>query len=63
MVNAVMIRREAVMDAPEHGLRTTRDVDLAVDRADVGLHGVRAEEGECRHLGIALALSDQGQDL
>ena len=61
--DAVMIRREAVVDPPEDGLRPAADIDLAVDRADVGLHGVGAEVGQLGDLGVALALGDKGQDL
>jgi hypothetical protein len=41
MFDAVVVRREAVLDAPQDSLGPTADFDLAVDRADVRLHGVR----------------------
>ena len=63
VVDAVVVGGEAVADAPQHGLRPAGDADLAIDRADVGLDGVGAEVGQCRDLGVALALGDQGEDL
>ena len=63
MFDAVVVRREAVLDAPQDSLGPTADFDLAVDRADVRLHGVRAEICQRRDLGIALALRNEGQDL
>ena len=57
-----MVRREAVFHTPQDSLGPTADVDLAVDGADVGLDGVRAEVGECGDLGVAPALGDQGED-
>ena len=42
MFDAVVVRREAVLDAPQDSLGPTADFDLAVDRADVRLHGVRS---------------------
>ena len=50
-------------DAPQHSLGAAADVDLAVDRADVGLHGVGAQVGQAGDLGVALALGDERQDL
>ena len=44
-------------------MSATADFDLAVDRADVGLYGVRAQICLRCDLGIALALRDEGQDL
>jgi hypothetical protein len=63
MFDAVVVRREAVLDAPQDSLGPTADFDPAVDRADVRLHGVRAEICQRRDLGIALALRNEGQDL
>ncbi|MGK2880459.1 MAG: hypothetical protein ACSLE6_06585 [Mycobacterium sp.] len=37
MLDAVVVRREAVIAAPEGGLSSAPHVDLAVDAADVGL--------------------------
>jgi hypothetical protein len=56
MFDAVMVRREAVRHTPQDSLGPTADFDLAVDRADVRLHGVRAEICQRRDVGIALAL-------
>ena len=58
-----MVRSEAVVHTPQDSLGPAADADLAVDRADVGLHGVGAEIGQRRDLGVALALGDEGQDL
>ncbi|MDT5104318.1 MAG: hypothetical protein QOI25_1831 [Mycobacterium sp.] len=55
MFDAVMVRREAVLYVPQDSQGPTADVDLVVDRADVGLHGIRAEISQRRDLGIALA--------
>ena len=63
MFDAVMVRSEAVLHTPQDGLGPAADPDLAVDRADVGLHSVGAEICQRRDLGIALALRDEGQDL
>jgi len=46
--DAVVVGSEAVVDPPEDGLGSAADVDLAVDRPDVGLHGVGAEVGQPR---------------
>ena len=62
VIDAVVVGGEAVVDAPQHRLGAAADVDLPVDRADVGLHGVGAEEGQGGDLGVALALGDQGED-
>jgi hypothetical protein len=56
--DAVMVRGEAVVNAPQNRLGATGDVDLAIDRSDVGLYGVRAEVGECCYLSVAFALGD-----
>jgi hypothetical protein len=61
--DAVVVRDEAVVDAPEDCLGAAGDVDLAIDRADVGLDRVRAEEGQRCYLGVAFALRYQGKDL
>ena len=63
MFDAVVVRREGVLDAPQDSLGPTADFDLAVDRPDVRLHGVGAEICQRRDLGIALALRNEGQDL
>lgn len=63
MFYAVMVGCESVLNSPQHGLRATADVDLAVDRADVGLHGVWAQIRQRGNLGIALALGDERQNL
>ena len=63
MFDTVVVRSEAVLDAPQDSLGPAADADLAVDRADVGLHGVGAEIGQRRDLGVALALGDESQDL
>ena len=63
MCDAVMVRREAVVNSPQDSLGPTADSDLAVDRADVRLHGVPAEICQRRDLGVALALRNEGQDL
>jgi hypothetical protein len=59
----VMVGGEAVRDAPQHCLGTAADVDLAVDRADVGLDRVRAQERQPCDIRVALSLGDQGEDL
>src|SRR5687768_1247039 len=41
--SALRVDREPVLDAPGHGLRAGGDADLAVGRADVGLHRVDAQ--------------------
>src|SRR4029079_19554120 len=61
--DAVVVRREAMTDAPEHGLGSAADLHLAVDRPNVGLHGVGAQVGQPCHVGIALALRDESEDL
>ena len=48
VVDPVVVGHEAVLHAPQDGLGATGHIDLAVDRADVGLHGVRAEVGQGR---------------
>src|SRR4249919_3028125 len=58
-----MIRRERMLHTPQDSLGTATDVDLPADRADVGLHGVGAEVGQLRDLGVALTLGDERQDL
>ena len=63
MFDAVVVGSEAVVYPPEDGLGSAADVDFAVDRPDVGLHGVGAEVGQPRHVGVALALGDEGEDL
>jgi hypothetical protein len=59
--NAVMIGCEAVADAPQNRVRAAGNVDLAIDRSDVGLHRVRAEVGQRCHLSVAMALGDERQ--
>ena len=61
--DAAMVRGEAVIHPPQHRLGTAADAELAVNRSDVGLHGVGAQVGKSRDVGVALALSDQRQDL
>jgi hypothetical protein len=63
MFDPVMVRCEAMLHTPQDSLGPTADVDLAVDGADVRLHGVRAEVCQRRDPGIALALRNEGQDL
>ena len=63
MLDAVVVGQEPVVHAPQHGLGAAVDVDLAVERADVGLDGVGAQVGQGGDLGVALALGDQRQDL
>src|SRR5664279_283560 len=63
VVDAVVVGSEPVPDAPEDGLGAATDLDLAVDRADVGLDGVRAEEAQRSDLGVVLALGDEGENL
>src|SRR5687768_8351023 len=58
--DAVVVGCEAVTNAPQNRLGAAGDLDLAVDGSDVGLDGVRAEMGQGCHLGVAVALSDQG---
>src|SRR5829696_9855640 len=58
-----MVGGEAVPNPPQHCLGAARDIDLAVDGSDVGLHRVRAETGQRCHLGVAVALGDQRQYL
>ena len=41
MFDAVMVGCEAVRHTPQDSLGPTADFDLAVDRADVGLHGIK----------------------
>src|SRR4029079_8897568 len=60
---AVMLRSQAVFDTREHALSTAADADLAVDRADVRLHGVGAQVREPCDVGVALALGDECQNL
>src|SRR5947209_6886997 len=50
-------------ESPQHGPGAAVDIELAVDRADVGLDGIRAQVGQPRHVGIALALGDQRENL
>ena len=61
MFDAVMVRRESVIHTPQDSLGPTADSDLAVDRADVRLHGIRAEIRQLRDLGIALALRNEAR--
>ena len=61
--DAVMVWSEAVLGPSEDSLGSAADVDFPVNRANVGLHGVGAEVGQPRHLGVALVLGDQGEDL
>src|SRR5215218_7820411 len=61
--DAVMVGGETGADAPQNRPGAAGDVALAIDRSDVGLHRVRTEVGERCHLGVALALGDQRQDL
>jgi len=46
VVDAVVVHAESVLDAPEDGLGAAGHLDLAVDTADVGLDGVRAEASD-----------------
>ena len=62
MFDAMMVRSEAVLHTPQDSLGPAAESDLAVNRADVRLHSVRAEICQRRDLGIALALGDEGQD-
>ena len=52
-----------MLHTPQDSLGPAADSDLAVNRADVRLHSVRAQICQRRDLGIALALGDEGQDL
>ena len=52
-----------MLRTPQVSLGSTADSDLAVDRADVGLDGIRAEICQRGDLGVALALRDERQDL
>jgi hypothetical protein len=61
--DAVAVGGESVGDASEDGLGAAGDVDLAVDGADVGLDGVRAEVGQCGAFRVAAALGDQRRGL
>ena len=61
--DAVMVGREAMADAPQNRLGAAGYGDLAIDRSDIGLHRVRTQVGERCHLGVAMALGDQRQDL
>src|SRR5690349_17996000 len=63
VLDAVVVRRETVLDTPEHGLSPAGHADLAVDRANVGLHGVGTQISQPRHVGVALALGDECEDL
>ena len=63
MLDAPMVRGETVLHPPEDGLGPAADADLAVDGPDVRLDGIRAQVGQRGHLGVALALGDQRQDL
>lgn len=56
MFDAVMVSGEAVLHTPQDSLGPTADSDLPVDRANVRLHGVRAEICQRRDLGVAFAL-------
>src|SRR3954464_15714951 len=47
VVDPVVVGGEAVVDAPQDCLGATGDTDLAVERADVGLHGVGRQIGAC----------------
>ncbi len=58
-----MVGREAVRDAPEHGLGAAGHVDLLVNAPDIRLHSVGAEVGERGDVSVALALGDEGEDL
>ena len=63
VLDAVVVGGEAVGDAPEDGLGAAAGVDFAVDAADVGLDGVRAEVGQPGDVGVVFALGDEGEDL
>src|ERR1700712_4047452 len=61
--DSAVVGSEAMIHPPEHGLGTAAHVDLAVDRAYVGLDCVGAEGRELGDLRVALALRDQREDL
>ena len=63
VLDAVVVGIEAVPHAPEHCLGPAGRIDLAVQVANVGLDGVRAEMGQPRDLRVALPLGDQREDL
>ena len=54
---------EAVAHAPDHGLGASGCPDLAVGRADVGLHGVDRQVGLTGDLCVGQPTGDQGDDL
>src|SRR4029453_5155278 len=60
---ADLVRLEAVLDAPQHGLRAPLDAHLAVGGADVGLDGVDAQVAAIGDLLVGEPLGDQGADL
>src|ERR1700754_1030955 len=63
MFDAVVVRSETVLHTPQNSLCPAAGSDLAVNRADVGLHSVGAEVRQGRDLGIAFALGDEREDL
>ena len=63
VVDTAVLGLEAVLDTPEDGLGAAADAELSVGAANVRLDGVRAQIGQDADLAVALALSDEGQDL
>ena len=59
LVDAAVVGGEAVVDSPEDRLGATCYRGLAVDPADIGLHGVGAQVGQGGDVGVAFALRDQ----
>ena len=63
MIDAVVIRREPVADAPQNGVGPRRYTDLAIGRSDVRLHRVDTQIHHGRDLGVRLSLRDQREHL
>ena len=63
MFDAVMVRREAVLDAPQDSLGPTADFDLAVDRADVGGRRSGLRYVSAATSALLLPSRNEGQDL
>src|SRR3989442_12622474 len=56
-------RDQAVLDGKASGSATTRDAQLAVDRAEVGVDGAGTPAETVRHLAIGQPGCDQLQDV
>src|SRR5271166_787214 len=63
VLDAVMVGSEPVVHTPQYGLSATAHTELAIDRPNVGLHGVWAQVRQPRDVCVAHALGDQRQNL